>query len=173
MPVNFKAGLFAGSFRTLVGVLALFAAIGFCIAILADAPSQRIIAVGDVHGAYDALVGILQKAGVLDTQSQWIGIKTTVVQSGDFLDRGAKGRAVMDFLMTLEKQAPKNEGRVIILLGNHEVMNIVGDLRYVFPEDYAYYAEPDSEKRLSEAYIQYVDFRKRRARVLKHPEPAL
>ena len=101
---------------------------------------DRIVAVGDVHGAYDALVRTLQKAGVIDAELRWSGGKTHLVSTGDVLDRGADSRRVMDLLMRLEPQAKRAGGRVHLLLGNHEVMNLVGDLRYVADGEYAAYA---------------------------------
>jgi hypothetical protein len=41
------------------------------------------------------------------------------------------------------------------LLGNHEVMNILGDLRYVSAETYAEFADGESEKRRKAAYQDY------------------
>jgi hypothetical protein len=77
------------------------------------------------------------------------------VQTGDLIDRGPKGRQVMDLLMSLEKEATNAGGHVVVLLGNHEVMNILGDLRYVAAEDYAAYADGESEKRRKAAYQEY------------------
>ncbi|MGH9603746.1 MAG: metallophosphoesterase, partial [Terriglobales bacterium] len=121
---------------------------------------QRIVAVGDVHGDFDALLGILRTAGVVDENLQWIGGKTILVQTGDVLDRGPRSRSVMDLLMMLEKQAPKSGGRVMALLGNHEVMNIMGDLRYVTSQEYAAFADAKSEERRRAAYQDYLAWRK-------------
>src|SRR5262245_9071817 len=111
----------------------------------------RIVAVGDVHGGFSEFVSILRAAGVLDEKSSWIGGRTHLVQTGDVVDRGPDSRKVLDLLMKLEKQARKNGGRVHALLGNHEAMNIYGDLRYVSPEEYESYRNSNSvEKR--EAY---------------------
>lgn len=107
------------------------------------APS-RIVAVGDVHGGYDELVALLQDAGVINKRKQWSGGRTQLVQTGDVVDRGPHSRRVLDLLMTLERQAAKAGGRVHALLGNHEVMNIVGDLRYVSPEEFSAFRGPDS-----------------------------
>jgi hypothetical protein len=62
-------------------------------------------------------------------------------------------------MMSLEKEAPKAGGRVVGLLGNHEMMNIMGDLRYVTPVNYASFADSDSEKRQKSAYQDYVKWR--------------
>lgn len=131
----------------------------------------RTVAVGDIHGDFDALTAILQQAGLIDAKHRWTGENATLVQTGDFLDRGPKIREVMDLLGSLEKQAPKKGGRVIVLLGNHEMMNLVGDLRYVTPENYASFADKKSEKRRKAAYQAYVEWRKQRAQVLKQPPP--
>ena len=111
----------------------------------------RIVAVGDVHGGFSEFVSILRSAGVLDEKSSWIGGKTHLVQTGDVVDRGPDSRKVLDLLMKLEKQARKSGGRVHALLGNHEAMNIYGDLRYVSSEEYESYRSSDSIER-REAY---------------------
>src|SRR4051812_13560983 len=93
--------------------------------ILQAAPPARIVAVGDVHGAGDAFVSILQKAGLIDTQKRWTGGTTILVQTGDLLDRGQDVRQILDLLMALESQASAAGGRVHALLGNHELMNLI------------------------------------------------
>src|SRR6476660_692394 len=90
---------------------------------LRAAPAPRIVAIGDVHGARDAFVSILQKAGLIDAQKRWTGGTTILVQTGDLLDRGEGARQVLDLMMALETQAAAAGGRVQALMGNHEVMN--------------------------------------------------
>ena len=115
-------------------------------------PSESLVAIGDVHGDFDDFVAILQHIGLIDKQNHWAGGKTTFVQTGDLLDRGPKPREVMDLMMALEKEAGQAGGRVVGLLGNHEMMNIMGDLRYVTPANYASFADGNSEKRQKSAY---------------------
>jgi hypothetical protein len=117
------------------------------------------VAIGDVHGDFDDFVAILQKSGLIDAQHHWIGGKTTLVQVGDLLDRGPKPRDVMDLLMALEKEALQAGGQVVSLLGNHEMMNIMGDLRYVTPVNFASFADSKSEERQKAAYQAYVKWR--------------
>ena len=105
---------------------------------------ERIVALGDIHGAYDALVQTLQNAGVLDASLAWSGGNTHLVFTGDFLDRGPDSRRVMDLVMRLESEAAEAGGRVHMTLGNHEVMNFIGDLRYVADAEYAAFAEDES-----------------------------
>ncbi len=125
---------------------------------LAAAPTvPRIVAVADVHGDYETFVSVLQDAGVIDTKRKWKGGTTVLVQTGDVPDRGPQSRKVMDLLMDLEKQARKAGGQVHALLGNHEVMNMLGDLRYVSPEEYASYASPDADALREQVYEASAD----------------
>jgi len=107
----------------------------------------RVVAIGDVHGDVTALRECLILAGLIDAQNHWVGGKTHLVQTGDIPDRSDNTRQAMDLLMQLEQEAPKVGGRVIALLGNHEVMNMDGDLRYVTPGEMASYADlsPESD----------------------------
>jgi hypothetical protein len=54
------------------------------------ATSQRIVAVGDIHGDFESFVSILYETGIINQQNQWIGGRTILVQTGDLLDRGSK-----------------------------------------------------------------------------------
>jgi len=107
---------------------------------------DRIVAVSDIHGAYDALIETLQVAEVIDEDLAWSGGKTHFVVTGDLLDRGPDSRLVMDLIMRLEHEAPLAGGRVHQLIGNHEVMNLIGDLRYVADEEYAAFLDMESEE---------------------------
>jgi len=145
-------------------LLALICAVAF-------AESPRIFAVGDVHGDLNAFVATLQAAGLIDEQQNWSGGKSVFVQVGDVLDRGSKGRQSMDLLMKLETQAKRSGGRVYALLGNHEAMNIMHDLRYVPQDEYANFANAQSQKKLDEAYEAYKTLLTARAERRKEPSP--
>ena len=120
-----------------------------------DKPPELLIAIGDVHGDFDDFCLLLKKVGLIDAQHHWTGDNAALVQTGDLIDRGPQGREAMDLLMGLEKEAAKTGGQVVALLGNHEVMNLLGDLRYVTPQNYASFADHQSEKRRSAAYQEY------------------
>jgi len=117
---------------------------------------SRVVAIGDIHGDFDALNGILKNAGIIDTSGRWTASDATLVQVGDFTDRGPRVRAVMDLLMDLERQASAAGGRVVVLLGNHEVMNLLGDGRYITPAIYETFADQRSSQRRQGAYEAYV-----------------
>jgi calcineurin-like phosphoesterase family protein len=114
--------------------------------------TERIVAVGDVHGAYDRFVGILRAAGVIDSRARWTGGRTVLVQTGDVLDRGADSRRVLDLLQRLEREAASAGGRVYALLGNHEVMRMIADWRYVSPEEIAAFRTSASEELRERVY---------------------
>jgi hypothetical protein len=131
------------------------------------ATSARVVAVGDVHGAYPEFVAILQRVGLIDSGRQWIGGSSVLVQTGDVPGHGPQTRAVLDLLMDLERQAQKQSGRVIPLLGNHEVMNMIGEVRYVSAEDYQTFANDQSEKVRAQAYQDYMKFLEARGQRLR------
>nr|ADE75787.1 unknown [Picea sitchensis] len=95
--------------------------------------TDRLVAIGDIHGDLQKARQALMAAQVMDENNQWIGGKTTVVQVGDLLDRGGEEIKVIYLLEKLKQQAEKSGGRVVILNGNHEIMNVEGDFRFVTP----------------------------------------
>jgi hypothetical protein len=133
---------------------------------------RRVVAVGDIHGAFEEFVGIMQAAGLLDPERRWAGGNATFVQTGDYTDRGAGVRPVMDLLMALEPQAEKAGGRAIVLLGNHELMNLVGEQRDVTPEIYATFADGESESRRERAWTLYEQLAASRAKLRPTAAPA-
>jgi hypothetical protein len=117
-----------------------------------DVGAPRVVAVGDVHGALDNFVQILQMAGLVNDDAHWVGGTTHLVQTGDVLDRGKDAPKVLDLLMRLEKEAKKAGGRVHALLGNHEVMNLLGIFRDVNPEEYVLFRTAESMRRIRRLY---------------------
>ena len=97
----------------------------------------RIVAIGDLHGDYEQYLLILKDNNLLDAKLNWQGGKTHLVQLGDVPDRGPDSLKIMRHLKQLHKQARKAKGYVHALLGNHELMNITHDLRYVHPGEYS------------------------------------
>ena len=114
---------------------------------------DRVVAVGDVHGAYDRFVEILRAADLLDARLRWTGGRTHLVQLGDVVDRGPDSLKVLDLLERLQKDAARAGGAVHPLLGNHEVMRMLGDLRFVSPGEYAAFVSSRSTD-LREAYVK-------------------
>lgn len=115
----------------------------------------RIVAIGDIHGSIDGFKSILKATGLADDNGKWTGGPTQLIQTGDYMDRGDGTRAVMDLLMSLESQAKYAGGRALALLGNHELMNLIGETRDVTPQIFATFADKNSEKRRTDAWEDY------------------
>jgi len=101
----------------------------------------RIIAIGDLHGDWNALTKCLKKAELINGKGNWIGGNTHLVQVGDILDRANRAPSarkdensefrIFGYLANLGIQAEQAGGRVHLVIGNHEIMNVLGDFSYV------------------------------------------
>ncbi|THH05860.1 hypothetical protein EW145_g4488 [Phellinidium pouzarii] len=96
---------------------------------------RRIVAVGDLHGDFGNALKVLQMAGVVDTAGDWTGDVELFVQTGDIIDRGKDTIKLFLWMEKLRSQARNVGGDVISHLGNHEWMNLLGDWRYVYPDE--------------------------------------
>jgi hypothetical protein len=94
-------------------------------------PAQRIVAIGDLHGDLAATRTALRLAGAIDDHDRWVGGTMAIVQTGDQLDRGDDELEILDLLDALTVQAQAAGGAMHVLNGNHELMNVKQDLRYV------------------------------------------
>lgn len=139
----------------LIAILVAVVLLGAPAAPLVAQGTARLVAIGDIHGEIDGFKRILQAAGLADATGRWTGRRAQLIQTGDYTDRGTGTRAVLDLLMALEQQARRDGGRAFALLGNHEVMNLIGDTRDVTPEIFATFADANSEKKRNEAWQQY------------------
>lgn len=117
--------------------------------------SSRVVAFGDVHGAFDDWTALLQELGVIDANLDWAGGDTHLVSLGDLIDRGPGSRQVVELLQELDAQAQRAGGAVHMVLGNHEVMVMTGDLRYVTEAEYAAFAADESAAQRDSAYAEY------------------
>jgi len=117
---------------------------------------ERVVAVGDIHGAYEELTAILQDAGVVDPDLKWAGGKTHLVSLGDIVDRGARSRDVLDLMMRLETEATAAGGRVHVLLANHEAMRITGELQDAAVGEYAAFADEEDPAAREAGYGRFL-----------------
>jgi hypothetical protein len=76
--------------------------------------------IGDIHGQYEKLIGLLRAAGLVGPSLEWSGGRAQVWFMGDFFDRGPAGVAVVDLVMRLQREAAAAGGLLQSLLGNHE-----------------------------------------------------
>lgn len=100
----------------------------------AQASSEVMYVLGDLHGDIQAAHAAMALTGATNANGEWIGRNLTVIQTGDLIDRGPEDRKVLDWLAQLEQQAPQSNSTLHLLNGNHELMNVDGDFRYIHPE---------------------------------------
>jgi hypothetical protein len=118
---------------------------------------ERVVAIGDLHGDFDNYLATLQAAGLVDTKGKWTGGSAHLVQTGDIPDRGPDTGRIIEHMIKLDKQARRKGGRVHNLIGNHEAMNVYGDLRYVHEGEYTAFVTRQSDNlrdRWFELYLQ-------------------
>jgi hypothetical protein len=153
-------GMGAGSARSplerivRIALAALAALLFVAPAAATAAKPNRIVAVGDLHGDYQAWQAIARAAGLVDAAGHWTGGRTTLVQLGDILDRQPDSLKIVRSLQQLQREAPRAGGKVVVVLGNHEAMNLLGDFRYTTPGEYAAFAGPDSVAIRNRVYDQ-------------------
>lgn len=94
----------------------------------------KIFALSDIEGDFSSFRKLLQAGGVIDTNYNWTFGNGHLVLVGDFVDRGSQVTEVLWLIYSLEEKAKAAGGYVHFILGNHEIMNLSNDLRYVNPK---------------------------------------
>lgn len=95
---------------------------------------RKMLVISDIEGNFRAFRRLLQGNGVIDKDFNWIFGKSHLVLTGDFVDRGRHVTEVLWLIYSLEEKAKAAGGYVHFVLGNHEIMNMNGDIRYVHPK---------------------------------------
>ncbi|MDG1753086.1 MAG: metallophosphoesterase, partial [Thalassotalea sp.] len=93
-----------------------------------------VVATSDFHGQYGVMNQLLKNNHVIDENNHWAFGNGHFVITGDVFDRGDKVTEILWFLYRLEQEAELAGGKLHLLLGNHEVMVLNGDLRYLHPK---------------------------------------
>jgi hypothetical protein len=125
-------------------------------AVVEDAPScyrravSRVVAIGDLNGAADALEAILRGTRLVDRRGGWTGGGTHLVQVGDLFNRGPHARVAFARLRALRRAARAAGGEVTVLLGNHEAMTALGNESYCTVEEYLSFAPARERARWKE-----------------------
>ena len=119
---------------------------------------SRIVAIGDLHGDYQQYRNVMTMTNLLDSNGKWIAGKTHLVQTGDIPDRGPDSLKIIRELQVLQKAARKSGGFIHLLIGNHEAMNIYGDLRYVHPGEYRALTDSKSAARQLDYYQRFITY---------------
>ena len=115
----------------------------------------RVVAIGDVHGSYDEVCDLLRGLALIDEGLAWSGGETHLVFVGDLLDRGPGDRELLDLVRRLQEQAAAAGGRVHVILGNHDAMNLVYDFRYVSKEGFRAFEDLEQPEDRPAAWKEY------------------
>ena len=99
---------------------------------------EKMVVIGDLHADYEAFVFTLQKAGMISKTNHWSGRKTWLVIMGDLVDGKTRigswnkdsDKKIVDLIERLMVESFKKGGKVLVLLGNHEFMNMRGNFSY-------------------------------------------
>ena len=73
------------------------------------------------------------------------------------MDQGPRDRDVLDLVRRLQTQARSAGGEVHALLGNHEVMNLIRDFRYVTAGGFSAFAEDEPNRDRRNARSEYYE----------------
>ncbi|CUG90543.1 serine-threonine protein phosphatase, putative [Bodo saltans] len=126
-----NASLFATSIFVVLTLLNLASPHdGMASALFGYHPPPRLLAIGDLHGDITNAKEILKFAQIVDCEGKWIAGHDTVIQVGDVVDRGPHGHEIIDYFTTLKEDARQSGGEFIQLLGNHELMNMQGNMKF-------------------------------------------
>lgn len=96
-------------------------------------PRKQLV-ISDIEGNFAAFRKLLVANKVMDDQFNWTFEDGHLLLVGDFVDRGSQVTEVLWLIYSLEEKARAAGGYVHYVLGNHEIMNLSGDLRYLHPK---------------------------------------
>ena len=95
---------------------------------------EKVFVMSDPHGNLDCVISLLQGNGVIDKHYRWNFGKNKLIVIGDIFDRGYDVMQIYWLLYKLEKEAADAGGSVDVMLGNHEPLVLMNDLRYTKPK---------------------------------------
>ena len=110
---------------------------------------EKFIAISDIEGEYNAFRTFLINNKVIDKNNQWIFGSGHLITLGDFFDRGLLVTQTLWLIYSLEEQAEKAGGKVHFILGNHDIMNMSHDFRYVRKKYF------ENARLMNEEYINF------------------
>lgn len=115
------------------------------------AKPDKILVLSDIEGEFEHFRNLLLTAKVIDEKYNWTFGKGRLVVAGDLFDRGDQVCQFLWLLYKLEDEARQAGGDVNVILGNHDIMNLEGDVRYVGREYFV------NAKLISEDYSRFYD----------------
>jgi len=111
-----------------------------------------------LHGDYKRTLITFEMAGVIDKDQHWALCDGTLIQTGDVLDRGPYGKQIHELIEKLKKEASLQNGLVVALLGNHELMNLYHDFSNISKDEIARFGGIENWKNdfLTPEYVKYL-----------------
>lgn len=116
----------------------------------------RLVVIGDLNAQYNLLQRLLIGLKLMKRNGAWCGGRTVLIQMGDIPNRGTAARASMDLVIRLRRQAKDAGGEIYWLLGNHEVMSVLGHEAYVCADEYMEFASPEEIDRFYAARTRFM-----------------
>jgi len=92
------------------------------------------LVISDIEGNFQPFCMHLIKARIIDKYLEWTFGNGHLVIVGDCFDRGEQVIECLWLIYSLEEKAKKQGGHVHFILGNHEIMNLNSDWRYIHPK---------------------------------------
>ena len=93
--------------------------------------TRKLLVFSDIEGEFCSFIDLLKKCNVITKRGNWKFGRGHIVFCGDIFDRGSEVSPLLWFLYKLEKQAQTKGGYVHVILGNHDIMNLNGNIRYI------------------------------------------
>jgi hypothetical protein len=92
------------------------------------------LVISDIEGNFQPFKRLLLENRVIDTEYRWLFDDNHLIILGDCFDRGEQVIECLWLIYSLEEKAKRVGGYVHFILGNHEIMNMNGDWRYIHPK---------------------------------------
>lgn len=104
---------------------------------------NKMLIISDIEGNFKGFKSILLGNKIIDNKLNWTFGNNHLVLVGDFFDRGLNITECLWLIYKLEIEAEKQGGKLHFILGNHEMMNLKGQLKYIRDK---YYENADTLK---------------------------
>lgn len=96
--------------------------------------SEKLFFISDIEGEFEGFRKLLLDNKLINEKYDWTFGNGHLVICGDLFDRGLSVPESIWLIYKLEQSAKAAGGYVHTILGNHDIMNLSGDLRYVQPK---------------------------------------
>ncbi|MCP4157918.1 MAG: metallophosphoesterase [bacterium] len=114
---------------------------------------EKIFVISDIHGQYHLFEDLMKGAGIVTSRMHWNWGEGHLVILGDIFDRGEEVTEILWCIYRLQQEAKRKGGMVHYLLGNHELMILRNNHRYLHPK-YKYVGERIPGKNFRQLFLR-------------------